>query len=78
MITSRSLSTIDARDLAEAISLFDPIWEVLYPAEQSRIIELLIKRVDHDGATGTLGIEFHPVGVKLLAAELGHDKEGAA
>lgn len=51
---------------------------MLYPIEQARIIELLIERVDYNGATGTLGMELHPAGVKLLAAELGRDEEGAA
>ena len=71
-------SAIDGPELAEALSLFDPIWEVLYPAEQARIIELLIERVDHDGAAGTMGIEFAPAGVKLLSEELNLNKEGAA
>ena len=69
---------IDAHDLAEALSLFDPIWDVLYPAERARIIELLIERVDYHGETKTLGIEFAPAGVKLLSAEIRQGEEGAA
>ena len=59
---------IDAADLSEVLELFDPIWDVLYPLEQSRIIELLIERVDYDGST--LGIEFSPTGIQLLSNEL--------
>ncbi len=60
---------VDEDDVTRALSLFDPIWDVLYPNEQARIIQLLIERVDYDGAEGTLAISFRPSGIKTLAQE---------
>jgi len=65
----------DAESLRSALELFDPVWDALYPIEQARIIELLIKQVDFDGRSGKLEIEFQPVGVKLLAEELEQAEE---
>ena len=60
---------IDTEDLTTAISHFDPIWDVLLPREQTRIVRLLIQQVDFDGESGTLGITFQPSGIKTLIAE---------
>ncbi|MHB9131129.1 MAG: recombinase family protein [Armatimonadota bacterium] len=57
-------------DLTQALSLFDPIWDVLYPTEQARIVRLLIEKVDYNGAAGTLGITFRPNGIAILHSEL--------
>ena len=70
-------ATVDERDLVRALSLFDPIWEVLYPSEQARVIQLLIERIEHDGRSGTLAIEFAASGIKALAEELDTAKETA-
>ncbi len=69
--------TVDEADLRQALSLFDPIWDVLFPVEQERVIRLLIERIEHDGHTGTLAIEFAPHGIKALAGELDAVKETA-
>lgn len=60
---------MDEKDLAAALSLFDPVWDVLYPREKERIIHLLVERVDYDGEQGTLAIAFRPAGIKSLAGE---------
>jgi len=69
-LVSIRATTINQIDLARALSLFDPIWDVLYPPEQERVIRLLIERVDFDGSSGKLGIVLHPVGIKILANEM--------
>lgn len=61
---------VDEDDVTRALSLFDPVWDVLYPKEQARIIDLLIERVEYDGANGTLAISFRPSGIKRLAQEV--------
>jgi hypothetical protein len=33
-------------DVRSSLLAFDPLWNELFPAEQSRIIELLVERVD--------------------------------
>ena len=53
------------------------VWETLSPAEQARILHLLIERVDYDGPNGKVAITFHPTGIKTLADEL-QPKEVAA
>jgi site-specific DNA recombinase len=53
-----------------ALSLFDPLWGTLSPAEQARLVGLLVERVDYDGARGKVTISFHPTGVRALADEL--------
>lgn len=62
---------IDEGDLGGALSLFDPVWDALFPREQARILRLLVERVGYDGAKGTLAITFRPTWIKALAREVG-------
>jgi len=64
------VSAIDPGELASALGMFNPIWDVLFPVEQARIIELLIERIEYNGESGNLSITFHPVGIKALAGEI--------
>lgn len=61
---------VDRDDIKKALSLFDPIWDVLYPKERARIISLLIQQIDYNGKDGTIAITFHPTGIKTLADEV--------
>ncbi len=61
---------IDQDDLDAALSLFDPVWDALFPREQTRILRLLVERVGYDGREGTLAITFRPTGIKALAQEI--------
>ena len=36
---------LDEQDVREALSTFDTLWETLFPAEQARIVQLLVARV---------------------------------
>ncbi|MCI0341379.1 MAG: recombinase family protein [Planctomycetales bacterium] len=65
-----SRQLVDERDLSAALSLFDPVWEALFPREQARIMRLLVERVGYDGREGTLAITFRPTGIKALAQEI--------
>ena len=62
-------NTINAKDLRAALSLFDPVWDELFPRQQCRIMRLLIQRVDYDGTEGALDISFRDSGIKALAEE---------
>lgn len=77
-IDALEAGAIDKHDLAEALSLFDPIWDVLYPTERSRIIQLLIERIEFHGKAAPLKIEFSPAGVRLLANEIATATEKTA
>ena len=68
MTLSREL--VDAREVGDVCSLFDPLWDTLTTREQARILHLLIERIDYDGVNGTVSITFHPTGIKTLADEL--------
>ena len=56
------------------LGALEPVWDELYPAEQARILRLLIERIDvaPDGISVTL----HAAGIRSLVAELAD--EGAA
>jgi site-specific DNA recombinase len=61
-------------DVIEALGALEPVWDELYPAEQARILRLLIERIDvaPDGISVTL----HAAGIRSLVADLA--AEGAA
>jgi site-specific DNA recombinase len=66
---------LDDDEAAAALSEFDPVWEMLTPGEQARVVGLLVERVDYDGGQGKLSITFHPTGIKALADELATQRE---
>jgi site-specific DNA recombinase len=47
-ITTLSSCNITIADFRDALELFDPVWEVLYPTERARILRLLIEKADLD------------------------------
>jgi site-specific DNA recombinase len=61
---------VSYEEVALALSAFDPVWESLTPREQARLVQLLIERVDYDGAKGKVAITFKPTGIKTLAEEI--------
>lgn len=58
---------IDPEEVATALRDFAPVWETLTPQEQTRVVELLVTRVDYDGNTGTVVVTFNPTGVLEIA-----------
>ena len=48
----QSMDGINEADVREALERLDPLWDELFPAEQTRIVQLLVERVDvsPDGA----------------------------
>jgi len=59
---------LEEGDVMEALGALEPVWDELYPAEQARILRLLIERIDvaPDGISVTL----HVAGIRSLVAEL--------
>ena len=66
---------IEEGNVIEALGALEPVWDELYPAEQARILRLLIERIDvaPDGISVTL----HAAGIRSLVAELA-DQEAPA
>jgi site-specific DNA recombinase len=65
---------ISENDVLEALQRLDPVWEELFPAEQARILQLLVERVDVslDG----ISIRLRTDGLASLVADLrGRDLE---
>jgi site-specific DNA recombinase len=57
-----------------ALASLDPVWEELFPAEQERIVQLLVRRVEV-GPDG-LDLELRAEGLESLALELrGQERE---
>jgi DNA invertase Pin-like site-specific DNA recombinase len=63
--------SITEHEVRDALDRFDPLWEELFPAEQARIVQLLVERIDVtlDGIDIRLRVE----GLTELVRELGND-----
>ena len=64
----QSMGDITEAEVREALQRLDPLWDELFPAEQARIVQLLVERVDvsPDGADIRLRTE----GLTNLVADL--------
>jgi hypothetical protein len=56
-------------EVREALAALDPLWAELFPAEQARIVQLLIERVDI--GTDGLRLRFRDKGLAQMVAEVG-------
>lgn len=67
-IARRSLEGLTETDVRNALGRFDELWNELFPAEQARIVQLLVERVDigPDGAD----IRLRTQGLTSLVADL--------
>jgi len=59
----------------EALERLDPLWEELFPAEQTRIIQLLVKRIDLK--TDGLELQLRTQGLSHVVQELGDLRRAA-
>jgi site-specific DNA recombinase len=66
---------LDEGEATRALALVDPVWEILAPREQARLIDLLVRQVTYDGARGKVRIAFHETGIQTLARELAQYRE---
>jgi len=75
MIRGLDKHPLDEIQVADALNQLDPIWDELFPAEQSRIVQLLIERVvvNPNGIT----VRFRSDGLSTIAAELEAPEETA-
>lgn len=64
--------------IVAALDLFVPVWDALSVTEQTRILRLLIERIEYDGVGQALEIRFHALGVKLLAREASEARAATA
>ena len=62
---------IDRAELTRALESFDPIWDVLLTPQRERVLQLLIEKIDYNGATQQLAITWRSSGFGRLADEIG-------
>jgi site-specific DNA recombinase len=64
-----SLGGLRESDVRDALHRLDPLWDELFPAEQARVVQLLVERIDvaPDGAD----IRLRNEGLTKLVADLG-------
>lgn len=73
------IADLPEAEVRQALERLDPIWEELFPAEQARIVQLLVERVDL--AVDGLAIRLRTLGLASLVADLGAvrpDQTGAS
>jgi hypothetical protein len=58
-------------EVIEALGTLEPVWDELYPAEQARIMRLLIERIDV--ASDGISVTLQAAGISSLVAELAGD-----
>lgn len=70
-------SSIKEADARAALQMLDPLWDELFPAEQARIVALLVERVDI--STDALDVRLRTDGLAAVAREMmARDMERAA
>jgi site-specific DNA recombinase len=64
---------IDDAEITAALADFNDVWDEPSPKEQSRLVSLLIERVEYDGREGDVSITLHPTGIHAPRIESGPD-----
>jgi site-specific DNA recombinase len=64
----KSIKGMTESEVRDALQAFDPLWNQLFPAEQSRIIQLLVERVDV--LIDRVDIKLRIAGITSLIGEL--------
>jgi site-specific DNA recombinase len=55
-----------------AMKRLDDVWDQLFPAEQMRIVRLLVRQVTV--SPNNMSMDLHPTGIQRLVLELHHKK----
>ena len=64
------------REVVEIVTTFAPLWDELFPAEQARIVRLLVERIDL--APDGMQVRLRAEGLQTLVAELRQKEARAA
>lgn len=51
---------VDDFEVKAGLATFEPVWESLSVAEQSRLLDLLVEKVVYDGSESTIAVTFSP------------------
>ncbi|HVU63974.1 MAG TPA: zinc ribbon domain-containing protein, partial [Phycisphaerales bacterium] len=58
--------TICKEAVDTALGEFERLWACLSPAEQARLVRLVVRRVDYDPQAGNVAVGLHPLGLARL------------
>jgi len=61
-----TLKPLPEGDLRRALAEFEPVWTSLSPNEQAKLLNLLLERIDYDGAAGSVTLRFWPNGLQRM------------
>ena len=64
--------TLDEAIVTVAMKRLDDVWDQLFPAEQMRIVRLLVRQVNV--SPNNMSMDLHPTGIQRLLLELHHKK----
>ena len=64
--------TLDEAIVTVAMQRLDDVWDQLFPAEQMRIVRLLVRQVNV--SPNNMSMDLHPTGIQRLVLELHHKK----
>ncbi len=67
-VRRQSRSSIPEREVRETLIAFEPLWDELFPAEQARLVRLLVERVDVQ--TDGIEVRLRTEGLGRLVEEL--------
>lgn len=62
-------NVVTKHEVDSALNTFTPLWEALSPREQARVLQLLVQRVDYDGAKGKVVVTFHGNGIRAIGQD---------
>jgi site-specific DNA recombinase len=71
----RKIDNITEAEVRSALEQLDPLWNELFPAEQARIVKLLVERVDIQ--ENGMEVRFRVDGLAGLVEDLKNDREAA-
>jgi site-specific DNA recombinase len=71
----RKIDTVSEAEVRTALQQLDPLWDELFPAEQARIVQLLVERVDI--REDAVEIRFRVDGLASLVEDFKSDREAA-
>jgi site-specific DNA recombinase len=71
----RQIDTISEADVRDALEQLEPLWDELFPAEQARIVQLLVERIDVQ--EDAVEIRFRVDGLASVVEDFKSDREAA-
>ena len=67
---------VDEETVMDALTQFDEVWGTYCIMEKSRILKLLIEKIEYDGEASTVSVTYRPTGFREFTEELEGRDEG--